>query len=253
MRCQRQSCARTCLAYSAWPLPASPAGRSPPAAARPGRKRRSCEGCRQKKVRCTLDRPCSRCGASLVQACRDCIASAQADPSSGGWDPSKATTAQVSGDETWRRAVLGRSRKQVDRACDGCRLSKVGCDKSRPCARCVKAEQPCSQTWSGEARTARKRRQARRHAGNAEAGACLREGDQYWADGPAGLGTEEEIVWGQLGGGAWGPTGLGQAGELDDGGLREGPGGELEDGEGYGEGPERIFAMLLLPEDVSFD
>eukprot|EP00960_Hanusia_phi_P065712 766193-Hanusia_phi.AAC.1 len=156
-RCLRQGCSQTCLAYSMRPtvamIPAilsqDPSRDRPQGWSGSGKKRWSCEGCRQKKVRCSTDRPCSKCGGSLAQACRDCLESMA--PCWGALPVPLATRKEDW--EAWResRALFQKRRRQVGRACERCRQSKVGCDESRPCVRCMRAGQACTANQAAEA------------------------------------------------------------------------------------------------------
>ncbi|EKX36820.1 hypothetical protein GUITHDRAFT_116986 [Guillardia theta CCMP2712] len=152
-RCLRQGCGQACLAYSVQrpPQGLSMTGARSSASglqetAGPAMKRRSCEGCRQKKVRCSMERPCSRCGGNLVQACRDCLASVA--PTLGAW--MQMCPEQL---EVWRYSCrrLKHRRKHVVRACEACRRSKVGCDEGRPCLRCLRTRRGCRDSLGEEA------------------------------------------------------------------------------------------------------
>ncbi|EKX45513.1 hypothetical protein GUITHDRAFT_108774 [Guillardia theta CCMP2712] len=201
-RCNRRGCGQVCFAYSAWHA-VGLASDSPswPKLTRRAEKRRSCQGCRQRKLKCSMDKPCTRCTTNFMLACSECQEYA-------------ATTAVVRAGEQERVAPLGadsqadgtttsklfpwQRRKRVERACELCRQTKTRCEPSRPCVRCVSAGRECVE-WREQAfeslpaaASSPRAFDVRLHSddGLGPLSACLYDGDAFWADGKASAGLE---------------------------------------------------------------
>ncbi|EKX33164.1 hypothetical protein GUITHDRAFT_120645 [Guillardia theta CCMP2712] len=237
-RCQRQGCGSTCLAYGSKSVEDLRRGSSAMVC---GEKQRSCEGCRRRKIRCSKGRPCSHCGVrNLLHACRDCLGGITAISVMARWEGSPAPLPGYGAEGPPEDASLWRPRrKQVGRACLRCRLSKVGCDDSRPCSRCARAAQTCSEPPRGGVQrsgraSSRWMSKQPRQVEEEETLGCLLEGAEYWAD---------EAAWGDV-------MGLGESHSwlqpLDqDAGMEEASGerAHLKSQE------DDVYSMLLLSEE----
>ncbi|EKX49929.1 hypothetical protein GUITHDRAFT_104325 [Guillardia theta CCMP2712] len=201
-RCQRRGWDQSCVAFSgqseAFALASrSPLGYLPVVAPKTQHlslppKRKSCEGCRQKKVKCSMDKPCSRCSSNVVMACTECLEHFAAAAAPWGQDLGYARRSDI------YRMLRPHKRKHVDKACAYCRRSKIGCDEARPCARCLKAGLSCYDRKDAKKDDEAAWEQAAVAASSEAEGwkamlsACLTEGDELWTTAGAGTGVGGE-------------------------------------------------------------
>lgn len=126
----------------------------------------ACSSCRQSKVKCDTVKPCSRCVKHGRQdACVDWrAAEATSDARSSSPEESEQTpkesketgamggTGAVKFARNMATSILSQKkravRKCIANACTACRQSKVKCDETKPCSRCIKQNMQDSCTTS---------------------------------------------------------------------------------------------------------
>jgi len=132
-----------------------------------------------------MERPCARCKSNVVLSCSECLEYAtailrqfnqQMVPPLGGVNPEEVKLYKK---PRWQK------RTPVERACEYCRQSKTRCEKSRPCARCVRAGRICTEQKDQAddclaSTTGKADAEVKQEDEFTFLSACLSEGDAFW-------------------------------------------------------------------------